>query len=181
MARLAGSPDTAADGWVNRLVTSRIALVGWVVVGLVAVGTIAFLVYDHATTAPGDNPKPTTALVESVTDGDTLRLANGEVVRLVGIDAPERGVCGYDEAAALLTRLTLGERVTLSSPVRDRDRYDRLLRYVDVAGKDAGGELIRRGLAVARYDSRDGYEHHARQDAYIKLDRATPDIGCGVD
>ncbi len=115
-----------------------------------------------------------------MTDGDTLRLANGEAVRLVGIDAPERGVCGYEEAAELLTRLTLGERVTLSAPVRDRDRYDRLLRYVDVAGQDAGGELIRSGLAVARYDSRDGCEHHARQDRYVSLDRETPDVGCGV-
>jgi hypothetical protein len=113
-----------------------------------------------------------------VTDGDTLRLANGDSVRLVGIDAPENGACGSVKATELLSRLTLGKRVALVAPISDRDRYDRLLRYVDVAGADAGRKLIASGLAIARYDSRDGYEHHPRQARYVKLDRATPDVTC---
>ena len=121
---------------------------------------------------------PKTYRVESVTDGDTLRLGNGEAVRLVGIDAPENGVCGSVKATELLSELTLGKRVRLTAPVRDRDRYDRLLRYVDVGAIDAGLELIGSGLAIARYDSRDGYEHHPRQDRYIRLDRSTPNVTC---
>ncbi len=123
-------------------------------------------------------PKPNTYRVRSVTDGDTLDLANGDSVRLVGIDAPENGACGSVKATELLSRITLGKRVTLTAPVRDRDRYERLLRYVDVGGTDAGRELISSGLAIARYDSRDGYERHARQERYVKLDRATPNVSC---
>ncbi len=113
-----------------------------------------------------------------MTDGDTLKLANGDSIRLVGIDAPEKGACGSVKAAELLSRLTLGERVTLVAPVSDRDRYDRLLRYVDVSGTDAGRELIGSGLAIARYDSRDGYEQHPRQARYVRLDHSTPDVAC---
>jgi endonuclease YncB( thermonuclease family) len=122
--------------------------------------------------------RPTTYRVRSVTDGDTLQLANGDTVRLVGIDAPENGACGSERATDLLSRLTRGQRATLTAPVDVHDRYDRLLRYVDVGAKDAGLELIRRGLAIARYDSRDGYDRHARQQRYVRTDHATPDVSC---
>ena len=131
--------------------------------------------------APGEETKPQaekTYRVSSVTDGDTLDLANGDSVRLVGIDAPENGACGSVKATELLSQLALGQRVTLTAPVRDLDRYGRLLRYVDVGATDAGLELISSGLAIARYDSRDGYERHAREKRYIKRDLATPDISC---
>jgi endonuclease YncB( thermonuclease family) len=107
--------------------------------------------------------RPKTYKVVSVTDGDTLRLANGEAVRLVGIDSPEEGECGSLRAADLLTRLVEGRRVTLVAPVDDRDRYDRLLRYVNLGTMDAGLRMIKNGLAIARYDSRDGYGAHPRE------------------
>ena len=118
----------------------------------------------------------TTSRVSSVTDGDTLRLDSGEAVRLVGMDAPEPGRCGSERATRLLTELTLGKVVTLPAPVDDRDRYGRLLRYVDVDGVDAGLRLIKRGLAVARYDSRDGYDRHPREARYVRADRRSPNV-----
>ena len=107
------------------------------------------------------------AAVSYVVDGDTIRLASGTYVRLIGIDAPEVGECGYEAAKAALDRL-VGTDVELPNPssVDDRDRYGRLLRYVRVSGRDAGMVLIRRGLATARYDSLDGYDWHPRQDRY---------------
>lgn len=130
---------------------------------------------------PSSTPAPTepkTFRVSSVTDGDTLVLSNGESVRLVGIDAPETGDCGSIRAEEMLAELTLGKRVTLETPVRDRDKYDRLLRYVDIGTVDAGMRLIKRGLAIARYDSRDGYERHARQPSYVRADAASPAVVC---
>lgn len=135
------------------------------------------------TTAP---PPPTTAApgprVVDVIDGDTIDVEGGRRVRLIGIDTPERGECGYSEAAAALRSLVGGKAVRLVPGARDDvDRYGRLLRYVEVGGLDVNLEMIRRGHAIARYDSRDGYGRHAREQAYVAADAATPPAaGCAA-
>ena len=53
-----------------------------------------------------------------------------------------------------------------------------MLRYVDIGRTDAGLRLITQGLAIARYDSRDGYGFHPREPKYIKADRASPAYTC---
>lgn len=104
-----------------------------------------------------------------------------ERIRVIGIDTPERGECGFDEATDALSDLVLGENVTLVAGARDdRDAYDRLLRYVDVGTTDAGLTLIEDGWAIARYDSRDGYGAHPREDAYIAADAAAPNYTCAA-
>ena len=190
-------PGAARVSAVGRAGASPAA---WVVVGLVAafvllfvlgaVGLVAaFLVAgtgstqtgsaqpSHVATAqpPGEQR---TFLVTRVVDGDTIELANGEHVRLRGINTPEVGQCGFEEASAAMRRLVEGERVVLTRAGDDRDRYGRLLRYVDVGGTDAGLRLIERGLAVARYDSRDGYGAHPREAAYVRADRRSPAFTC---
>ncbi|MEZ0578143.1 thermonuclease family protein [Nocardioides sp. MH1] len=127
---------------------------------------------------PSKEPKELKYLVSHVGDGDTVRLRNGEVVRLVGIDAPEVGECGHDKASDLLTDLVEGRLVSLTEADEDRDKYDRLLRYVDVGGLDVGLRLIKKGLAIARYDSRDGYGRHPRQKEYVAADRASKAFTC---
>lgn len=110
-------------------------------------------------------------VVVDVIDGDTIEVDGVGRVRLVGVDTPEMGDCGYDAARDQLAALVLGESVELvPGGVDDRDRYDRLLRYVDVDGVDAGLLLIEEGLAVSRYDSRDGYGEHRRERAYVEAD-----------
>jgi hypothetical protein len=111
-----------------------------------------------------------------VVDGDTVDLGNGETVRLVGIDTPEQGECGYEKAADALSALVLGREVVLADSDEDRDQYGRLLRYVDVDGVDAGLRLVQRGLAIARYDSRDGYGFHPREPQYVAADRGTKPV-----
>ena len=128
------------------------------------------------TQTPEPRSGPPTWAVAYVVDGDTVKLTNGESVRLVGIDTPERGECGFDESKVALERLIRGRRVQLRMSDEDRDGYGRLLRYVDVAGMDTGLRLIRAGLAVARYDSRDGYGYHPREPRYIAADEASKDL-----
>ena len=85
---------------------------------------------------------PTTVaatLVARVVDGDTVEMSTGATIRLIGIDTPEVGQCGYAPAAQRLRTLVEGQGVTLTPGARDDvDRYGRLLRYLDVAGTDAG-------------------------------------------
>lgn len=120
--------------------------------------------------------------VTKIVDGDTIWAARGAEtvkVRLIGIDTPELGQCGYAEASRNLRAIVGGQRVTLTPGAQtDLDRYGRLLRYVDVAGVDAGLRQIKQGYAVARYDSRDGYGAHARETAYVRADAASPPASC---
>ncbi len=130
-------------------------------------------------------PSPTadgltsTGSVTDVVDGDTIKV-DGKSVRLIGIDAPEVGQCGYDEATAAMAELVAGKSVTLTAVAGrdDSDQYGRLLRFVDVNGTDAGLREITLGLAVARYDGRDGYGVHPRQDPYVAADAAAADFTC---
>jgi endonuclease YncB( thermonuclease family) len=102
------------------------------------------------------------ATVVSVTDGDTLKvqLANGtiEPLRLIGIDAPETvdpnrpdGCFGAEAAIRLKQLLPKGRQVWLEMDTSDRDRFDRLLRYVWVEKQDGGVYLVNEVLV------RDGY------------------------
>lgn len=76
------------------------------------------------------------AIVDRVIDGDTFVLTNGESVRMIGIDSPE--VSGpyteleyYGEQASAYTKSALtGETVYLDKDVSNKDKYNRLLRYV---------------------------------------------------
>lgn len=123
-----------------------------------------------------------TGTVSHVVDGDTLDVEGVGRIRLIGIDAPERGECGYDSATAAISVLVLGREVTLvPGATDDADRYGRLLRYVDRAEGDAGLALIEDGWAIARYDSRDGYGRHPREEAYVAADAVSPDRGCYQD
>lgn len=132
------------------------------------------------TPTPTPTPEDDTATVTRVVDGDTLVLWNGDRVRLLGIDAPEQGECHADTATQWMTDLVEGSEVTLLRDGDDTDQYGRLLRYVDIDGTDAGLTLIEEGLAIARYDSRDGYGFHTREPEYIAADETTPLQECAT-
>ena len=115
-----------------------------------------------------------------VIDGDTVVIAGDERVRLIGIDTPENGQCGFDEAKQALEKLLASGSATFySGTTSDKDKYDRLLRYIEVEGIDVGLNLISNGFAIARYDSRDGYGLHDRESEYIDADEnSAPAIKC---
>jgi len=113
-------------------------------------------------------------------DGDTI--ARGALdVRIIGIDTPEIGECGYAAARAITDRF-VSDGVRLNNR-SGRDQYGRLLAYaVDSDGRDLGTVLLRRGLANARYDGTDGYDWHPRQHRYRQIDaRVRHDCGTYVD
>lgn len=93
------------------------------------------------------------AEVVQVIDGDTIevRLPDGKLerVRLIGIDAPEVDEPGSEEATSGLKGLVEGEHVRMEADVSDRDRFDRLLRYVIVGDVFVNETLVREGLAAA--------------------------------
>lgn len=73
---------------------------------------------------------PSSGMVASVTDGDTFELQNGVGVRLIGIDAPNRGVAKWEEARVALTTLVSDKRVYLEYDRYQDDKYGRILAWV---------------------------------------------------
>ncbi len=93
--------------------------------------------------------------VTYVFDGDTIGLDNGDVVRLLDIDTPEKGACYYDEAKEALTRLVLDQPVYLERDGEDYDPYRRKLRYVYANNTLVNGNLVAQGYAKIYNYSRD--------------------------
>lgn len=88
-----------------------------------------------------------THYVTRVIDGDTFVLENNERVRLLGIDAPEKGQFLWKEAKDYLTEKVKDKKVVLKPDKVERDKYGRLLRYVFIDNEFINLELIERGYA----------------------------------
>jgi micrococcal nuclease len=109
------------------------------------------------------SPDPAAALpagldttVTRVVDGDTIVVAGGHRIRLIGVDTPEtkdprRPVqCFGKEASGFLSSmLPRGSPVRLVGDVEERDVYDRTLAYVYRLpdGLFVNAELLRQGFA----------------------------------
>ena len=121
-------------------------------------------------------------LVTNVVDGDTLRARIGgstERVRLIGVDAPERGECYSTRSTELLRELAQDTVVTIlgDSTQRERDRFGRLLAYVVLPdGIDAGRVLLERGAAVV-FETRPPF---ARHDPYVEAQEEATRAGAGL-
>ena len=73
---------------------------------------------------------PKFGVVREVHDGDTFRLQNGVEVRLIGIDAPNRGERLFKTAQARLEGLIINKRVWLEYDRYQDDKYGRILAWV---------------------------------------------------
>jgi micrococcal nuclease len=89
----------------------------------------------------------TIEIVDYVIDGDTIVLKNGEHVRYIGIDTPEKGDCFWKEATNFNKKLVEGKTVKLIKDKENRDKYGRLLRYVYVNDIFVNEELVKLGYA----------------------------------
>jgi endonuclease YncB( thermonuclease family) len=96
------------------------------------------------------------ALVLAAMDGDTLVLADGRHLRLIGVNAPELGKDGEPDepfaraAHTLVANLTAGRRVRLEFEQESTDRYGRWLAHVELPdGQNLQEILLRQGLAFA--------------------------------
>ena len=92
------------------------------------------------------------ALIIRVVDGDTVDIQvdnKKDVVRLIGINAPETKECFGKEATDKASALLSSKLVNLEAdPTQDdRDKYHRLLRYVFVDGTNFDELMVREGFA----------------------------------
>ena len=90
--------------------------------------------------------------VYEIIDGDTFKMSDGEVVRLLCVDTPEVSEEGYDEAVSFLESLIL-DKIIILEPGElsdDVDKYNRSLRwaYVNISENEilVNKEIIRLGF-----------------------------------
>lgn len=73
---------------------------------------------------------PDTGIVRTVTDGDTLELQSGVRVRLIGINAPDRGEAHEQEATQKLESLIKDERIWLEYDRYQDDQNGRVMAWI---------------------------------------------------
>ncbi len=120
--------------------------------------------------------------VTYVYDGDTVKLANGEKVRYLGIDTPEMNYnkppAQYlaEEAKAFNRKLVDGKIVRLEFDAQRRDKYHRLLAHVYVDGLSINKKMIEEGYAkILIIPPNEKYA-----DEFLKLQRKARQEGRGV-
>jgi endonuclease YncB( thermonuclease family) len=91
-------------------------------------------------------------LIVGITDGDTVKARCGEAgsyeqvkVRIVAIDAPERGQPWGNRSRQYLSDLCFNVNAKLT--VHYSDRYGRLVADVECNDKNAGTEQVKAGMA----------------------------------
>lgn len=91
--------------------------------------------------------------IARVIDGDTAVLEDGTNVRYIGIDTPEMRPapqCGAVAATRENERRVEGKVVTIRlDPAETRDRFGRLLAYLEIEGSLVNVDLVRGGFACA--------------------------------
>lgn len=125
--------------------------------------------------APVETEVPETYQVVAVVDGDTIKVDyHGKTtsVRLIGVNTPEtvdprKDVeCFGEEASQFLRSLLEGKAVRLEPDISqsDRDKYDRLLRYIYLDGEDVSLTIIQNGYGY-EYTYNVPYQKQARYRA----------------
>jgi endonuclease YncB( thermonuclease family) len=113
-------------------------------------------------------------VVTGVIDGDTIKvqLGTGPVtVRLGHIDAPELNQSGGGAAVRALHGRVLGNEVSLDVVTRDRD--ERLVAVVFLAGENVNAWMVKQGHAWA-------YRGHTREADYCAWENAARSLRRGL-
>lgn len=89
------------------------------------------------------------ALVVEILDGDTIRAKSADgvilIIRLDGIDAPEKGQPFSNVSADALGELVFQKRIDIH--IVGQDRYQRTLARLFIDGTSVNSELVRKGMA----------------------------------
>lgn len=117
---------------------------------LIIVAIILFINRDIVIRTRHHHASTVNGTVTHIVDGDTIKVAiDGtiETIRYIGVNAPERGEDGYEDAILVNRRLVDGKHVRMEADKQDTDKYGRKLRYVWVGRRFVNRELYQQGVA----------------------------------
>ncbi|MDO9045976.1 MAG: thermonuclease family protein [Methanobacteriaceae archaeon] len=87
-----------------------------------------------------------------VVDGDTIDVVGVGRIRFSGVNTPERGQAGYQEAKDFVKSYCLGKTVYLDiDDAKNHDKYGRTLAVVYVDNKNINALLLKKGYAEIMY------------------------------
>jgi len=120
--------------------------------------------------------------VIEVYDGDTIKIDDGTIIRLIGVDAPEgdspygkADPFGY-ESKQYLKRLAYGKKVKVSVGPQPFDKYNRTLAYVYLPdGTLMNGRIIKDGWA--KVYTRFGFKY---KDLFVTYESQARAKGLGI-
>ncbi|MFH2109201.1 MAG: thermonuclease family protein [Patescibacteria group bacterium] len=103
--------------------------------GIIIASMLGFDYEKLLKTSPRNNPEiyGTKVRLVEAQDGDTVQLEKGMPIRLVGIDAPEKGKPLFNESRALLMELIEDKVVEVEYVQKQNDNYGRLRGYLFVS------------------------------------------------
>lgn len=91
--------------------------------------------------------KEETVFVTRVIDGDTIETSEGDIIRLLGINAPEKNEYYYEEATEYLKTLVENKYVRLEGDQTNKDWYGRELRYLYIGNRFVNVLMLENGYA----------------------------------
>jgi len=90
---------------------------------------------------------PAGEYIDYVSDGDTFKTVEGDVIRMLGINTEETGMPHASAAKHRLQELLASGEIRLERDVEDMDMYGRMLRYVWAGDVFVNLEMVRGGYA----------------------------------
>ncbi len=145
---------------------------------LVLLGAIAIvIIFRFFNQSAPDNSDLFT--VVRVLDGDTVELKERGTVRLLFIDAPEKGDLYYDSATIYLENRILGRKVSLEFGNRARDTYGRLLAFIYLDTVLVNLELVGRGYA-GMYLFRENNNNEEMLNRFLSVQRSAVSDNLGI-
>jgi len=148
-----------------------------------AVASALWWQHHRAPPSPPENLAEGTYPLQRVIDGDTLLLANGARIRLIGANAPETVQRDHAiepwgaEARQFTAEFVSGGLIRLQFDRERLDKYRRFLAYVWVEDRMLNEELIRAGLARAELGFRFSESMKTR---FRRAEQEAKDAGRGI-
>jgi endonuclease YncB( thermonuclease family) len=113
--------------WLRQIGTPRVLIPGIILAGVLGWPGWKNLGPDYYASK---QVFPDTGMVRNIVDGDTFELQNGNEIRLIGINAPERGEVGYEEAIEVLSHQVIEKKLWFEYDRYQDDKFGRVLAWV---------------------------------------------------
>ena len=123
-----------------------------------------------------------TLQVSRIIDGDTIETSSGIIIRLIGINTPEKQMPFHQEATNYLKQQIQNKTIQLET--YGIDKYSRTLAYIFLDDKNINKQILQQGLGTLYYYEKDQHYKELKQaEEFARLNQKglwqkSPDSNC---